>query len=86
MKNIKLGSKVRDIVTGYTGIAVNRVEYLNGCIQYCVKPSVGKDGALPAGEYIDDQQLEILADGGISVPTKETGGPGEHPRGFGLSK
>jgi len=59
---IKLGQKVRDIVTGFEGIATAKVEYLNGCIQFCVKPKV-TDGKMLDSEYIDIQQLEIIDDG-----------------------
>jgi len=71
---IKLGNKVRDKVTGYEGVATARVEYLNGCVQYCVKPKVGSDGKMPEPEYIDVQQLEVVSDGTTVEPSK-TGGP-----------
>lgn len=78
---INLGQQVRDKVTGFEGIATARVEYLNGCIQYCIKPKATKEGACPAGEYIDDQQLEVVGDG-IAVNPKVTGGPqSDTPRG-----
>jgi hypothetical protein len=69
---IKLGQKVKDLVTGYEGIAVARVEYLNGCVQYCVKPPT-TNNTMPAGEYIDHQQLEVVGDG-ITVEPEGTGG------------
>jgi len=72
--SIALGARVRDTVTGFTGVATARVEYLNGCIQYCVKPVVGDDGKMPDGEYLDIGQLEVV-DGGVSVPRRDTGGP-----------
>lgn len=71
---IKLGSKVKCKVSGFTGIASARVEYLNGCVQYCVRAKVGKDGKMPEGEYIDVNQLEVLP-GGVSVNKNTTGGP-----------
>lgn len=71
---IKLGNKVRDKVTGYEGVATARVEYLNGCVQYCVKPKVGSDGKMPDHEYIDIQQLEVVSEGEAITPSK-TGGP-----------
>ena len=57
---IKLGSKVRDIVTGFEGIATARIRYLNGCIQYCVEPEVDKEGKMPKHHYIDFGQLEVV--------------------------
>jgi hypothetical protein len=73
-KQIKLGQKVRDMVTNYEGIAIARVEYLNGCIQYCVKPTISQDGKMPEGEYIDYQQLEIIDNGIDTVLSIGTGG------------
>lgn len=69
---IQLGKKVRDIVTGFEGIAVAEVKYLNGCLQYGVKPKAA-DNKMPDVIYIDVQQLETINDG-VSVAQKETGG------------
>ncbi|WP_338876939.1 hypothetical protein WBJ53_14885 [Spirosoma sp. SC4-14] len=69
---IKLGQKVRCKVTGFEGIAIVKCEYLNGCVQYCVKPAA-RDGKMIDGEYIDVQQLEVVGDG-ISVIAQQTGG------------
>lgn len=72
---IKLGQRVRDIVSGFTGIATAKCEYLNGCVQYCVKPPC-KDNKQEDGMYIDHQQLEVVDDGILSqIAPKETGGP-----------
>ncbi len=70
----KLGSKLRDKVTGFEGIATAHVTYLNGCEQYCVKPPIGTDGKMTEGEYIDVQELEKVNDG-IHLKPKRTGGP-----------
>lgn len=71
---IKLGQKVKDKVTGFEGITTARVEYLNGCIQFCVKPKVSDDGKMPEGQYLDIAQLEFVDDG-ISIKSSNTGGP-----------
>lgn len=70
---IKLGNKVEDIVSGFTGIATAKVEYLNGCIQYCVaaKSLEGKPGE---NVYFDVQQLKVV-DEGVTVQSNVTGGP-----------
>lgn len=62
-KMFKLGVKVRDKVTGFEGIVTSRVEYMNGCVQYCVKPKAKKGEKMPDGEYIDVEQLEYVDDG-----------------------
>jgi len=71
---IKLGQQVRCIVTGFTGIAISRVEYLNGCVQYCVKPPVKDDGTLVDGSYVDIEQLEVVGEG-VPAKVSNTGGP-----------
>jgi hypothetical protein len=75
MNEFKLGSELKCKVTGFKGIAVARIVYLNGCIQYCVKPKANlKEGKMIDGEYIDVGQLEESGKG-INVKKKETGGP-----------
>lgn len=74
MSEIKLGNKVRDKVTGFTGIATAKIEYINGCIQYCVKPKVAKDNTMSEGEYIDIDELEVIR-GGIKIKSTPSGGP-----------
>ena len=72
---IKLGQKVRDRITGFEGVATARVEFLTGCIQYCIKPDkLDEKGKMIEGEYIDVGQIEILGDG-ISLSEKEWGAP-----------
>lgn len=68
-----LGQRVRCIVTGFEGIATCRVDWLNGCTQYLVKPlCVQKDDEalkMPDGNYLDDQQLELVDQGILDPPT-----------------
>jgi hypothetical protein len=53
-----LGDKVRDVVSGWEGIATGRYEYLNGCIRWQVD-GTDKDGK-PDGYVFDDQQVEVV--------------------------
>lgn len=70
-----LGQRVRDNVTGFEGIAIGRVEYINGCHQYLVKPKcVTKEGEAmkqPEGWYIDDESLELVDEGILDPPSSE---------------
>ncbi len=70
---IKLGQRVRDTITGFEGIATAKVEYLNGCVQFCIKPKITKDGKISEGEYIDVGQLEVIK-GEVKVDPKSIGG------------
>lgn len=57
---ILLGDTVKCKVTDFVGVAYSRIEYLNGCIQFDVRPKVDKDGKAQDGLWIDIQQLEVL--------------------------
>lgn len=59
-KMILLGQQVKDVMTGFTGTAVSRIEYVSGCVQYGVKPKYNEaemKGTYPPTEYIDEGQL-----------------------------
>ncbi len=60
MEKIKLGNKVKDKVTGFEGIAISKCIYLNGCIQYAIKPPVDEKGDMRKEVWIDEQQLQYL--------------------------
>ena len=74
MKEIKLGSKVRDKVTGFVGIATAKTEFLNGCIQYNVQPKAGKDNKVPEEIAIDIGSIEVVEPKKVKIKKKDTGG------------
>lgn len=76
---IQLGSKVRDIYSGFEGFVLCRTVWVNGCVRVGVQP-VGTDektGGPKEIHSIDEGQLEVLAAGPSDTP-KETGG-GKEP-------
>lgn len=76
MTKFALGEKVKDIVTGFSGIATSRVEYLNGCVQYCVSPPIDGDGKEVAPLYFDEGQLRKVGKGVLEkITSKPRGGP-----------
>lgn len=65
--SVELGDHVEDIVTGFSGIAVTRVESLDGSIDIGVRVKhKAAEAALPPIQYIPLVQLKKL-DGGIRV-------------------
>ncbi len=80
---IKLGAHVRDRISGLEGVASARIEFLNGCVQICIRPTkLSKDGTPMDGQYIDQQQIEVLAEvhkNARAVVAKPTGGPSHVP-------
>ena len=72
--SIKLGDKVKDTITGFTGIAVARLEYLAGCVRISIQPqTLGADGELIEAEYFDEGLVELAEANGIEK-AKPTGG------------
>ena len=78
MRNIKLGSRVKDIVTGIEGIAIAKCIYMNGCIRYEVQPQ-GLEKNKPIDSlWVDESQLNVK--GKIAFPKgDDPGGPGSIP-------
>lgn len=66
MSKIKLGNKVKDIVTGMSGTATARTKYLNGTTQVLIKPEgVNNDGKSMEGEWVDVGQV-VYVDNGVT--------------------
>jgi len=72
---IELGDKVRCKHTGFTGIAVARTEFINGCVQYSLAPKVGKDSKYPEEFSLDEDSLEVISPRRKKPKQDETGGP-----------
>jgi len=57
---VKLGIRVRDNITGLTGIAVARTEWLHGCARVTIQPEELKDGKPVESYTVDEQQVELV--------------------------
>lgn len=74
---LAIGDKVRDRVTGLTGIITARTEWINGCIRMLVQPQELKDGKPVDASSFDIEELELVT-AGVIVPKPEerrTNGP-----------
>ena len=75
MFHFELGDQVRDRVTGLVGVITARSEFLNGCMQYCLKQQKLLQGKPVEGEWIDGQQLVLVKPDALGIRKKKTGGP-----------
>ena len=73
MTTIKMGQRVTDSVTGFSGIATGKSVYMNGCINWLVEAKAGADGKC-VSHWFDEQRL------GKSKAT--AGGPMPEPPRF----
>lgn len=77
---IKLGDKVKDVVTGFKGVVMSHIEYFTQCDQYGVCPKT-KDGKTREWVYFDESRLKKLR-GSIKLPQtadRSTGADGNVP-------
>jgi|HubBroStandDraft_5_1064220.scaffolds.fasta_scaffold11891_10 hypothetical protein len=53
-----LGAKVKDKVSGFSGLVIGRTQWLYNCARYVVQPQeLDKDGKPKASEGFDEDQL-----------------------------
>ena len=78
MKVIKLGDKVRDKITGITGFATSRTEFINGCTQYGITLRLKKGEPITDSTVqeiaVDSQQLEVVGKKKV-IKKSDNGGP-----------
>lgn len=61
MKDLELlGLKVRDRITGFSGVVGSVCFDLYGCVQAVVSPPIDDKGTLPDGKWFDTSRLEVL--------------------------
>lgn len=66
-RDVELGSKVKDKVTGFEGIAIARTCWLNGCVRLGVQSLEMHEGK-PTEEYwVDESRVDVLPEGKIEV-------------------
>jgi len=80
---VKLGSKVRDMISGYTGVATGRSDFLFGCAQIAIAPNkLDKEGKVMDVLWFDEQRVEVLKEAGPVVSSDNSassGGPQNNP-------
>lgn len=60
---MKLGDKVRDVITGFEGIVTGHAEYVTGCDQYLLQPQIkaeAKDATFPEPRWFDENRLSVV--------------------------
>lgn len=55
-----LKDEVKDIITGFSGVIIARIEWLNGCVRYVVQTRKRSPDGKIIEDTIDEQQLVYL--------------------------
>lgn len=84
--DLTLGQTVRDRISGLTGIAASKVEYITGCTQFAVAQAGTENGKPIDWAYFDWQRLQVddlapneFADVVESPTTQQRNGAGDTP-------
>lgn len=72
--HITIGKKYQDRITGFQGVATGYVQYITGCNQALLAPTVNADGAMRDSQWFDVQRLEVLPGDGIVLDNGATPG------------
>ena len=76
-----LGAKLRDKVTGLTGIAMVRAEYATGCHHYGIQPTELNNGKPIDWEWLDVSRLELADQTLIEFNKQPNRTSGPSPKG-----
>lgn len=69
----ELGERVKDVITGMSGVIMARSNFITGCDQYGISPTkLKKDGSRPDWEYFDENRL-VKTGIGIKLPEQKKG-------------
>ena len=71
---VNLGDLAKDVVTGFTGIAVAKCDWLHGCARLTLQPKVGKDGKLKENATFDEMSLIVVKKSAVKRGDNKTGG------------
>jgi len=77
---IAMGDKVKDTLSGFTGIVLGRAEHLTGCNQVYVLPASDSDNELKDGVWFDVERVEKLVDQVVERSQRRTGADIPPPR------
>lgn len=78
IRELKLGMKLKDTITGFEGTATSSHFYLNGCVRVSIQSSTLKDGKPLDPESFDIQQLEAIQEA-VATSKAKSGVGGPHP-------
>jgi hypothetical protein len=74
---IQLGDKAKDKITGFTGVAVAKTEYLTGCTRVSLQSQELHEGKPVDWQSFDEDQLELIEEpeSEVDLDVKKPGGP-----------
>ena len=72
---MEMGIKVRDSITGFSGVVTGTTSYITGCAQALVQPPTKETGEFVDGRWFDVTRLEVIDPNPIAIDTDRGAGP-----------
>lgn len=72
-KGIKLGDEIEDVTAKASGIAIGRVEYLDGSKAWLMQPKYSDDGTRIPVIEVQDAYAKRIGDGVFVEPKEQAG-------------
>lgn len=72
-RNIKLGDEIEDVTAKVVGIAIGRVEYLDGTTAWLMQPKYGEDGRRIPVIEVQDAYARRIGEGVYVEPKQQAG-------------
>jgi hypothetical protein len=84
MVPVELGSRVRDRISGFSGIVVARAIWLNGCTRVGIQSEVLCEGKPLEPQWFDEPQVDVVPEQPAESPSapaapRPGGGPRRDP-------
>ncbi|WP_172332544.1 hypothetical protein [Mangrovicoccus sp. HB161399] len=80
---VAMGDKVKDTLTGFTGVVIAHAEHMTGCNQLYVLPQSEKENEIKDGHWFDIERIEKIGDRAVVVEARLTGADVPAPRADG---
>lgn len=72
-KGIKLGDEIEDVTAKASGIAIGKVEYLDGSVAWLMQPKYSDDGTRIPVIEVQDAYAVRVGDGVYAEPKQQAG-------------
>lgn len=69
-----MGLKMRDKITGFTGVVTGYVQYISGCNQMLLAPKANKEGGFVESQWFDEQRMETVEGERVVLDNGDTPG------------
>lgn len=69
------GKRAKDVVTGFSGVAIGYCQYQTGCNQVLIAPRVSKDGEFQESRWFDEQRVKVTSGGSVRLDNAGSPGP-----------